>query len=56
MLFSRKSIFAGKRNLEPVPFCPYLSNESGYASIRRSSQASARRATKSGLFRGLSQR
>ena len=43
MFSSRKTVFAGKRNLEPVPFCPYLSNESGYASIRRSLQASLRR-------------
>ena len=43
MFSSRKTVFAGKRNLEPVPFCPYISNESGYASIRRTARASARR-------------
>ena len=42
MIFSRKTVFAGKRNLEPVPFCHYLYNESGYASIRSSSRISAR--------------
>ena len=34
MLF-RKRIFAGKPSLQPEPFCPYLSNESGYLSLRQ---------------------
>ena len=53
MFSSRKSVFAGKRNLEPVPFCPYLSNESGYASIRRSSRKSAYRTKPQAVRRRL---
>jgi hypothetical protein len=29
-----KKIFAGKQNLQQRPFCPYLSNDSGYRSLR----------------------
>lgn len=36
----QKRIFAGKGNLRTEPFCPYLSNESGYLSLRRNSLGS----------------
>ena len=48
----QKAIFAGKSNLQPEPFCPFLSNQSGYTSLhkrsfgivdRRSGAASRRR-------------
>ena len=35
MFSSQKRIFAGKSNLQAEPFCPYLTNESGYLSLRR---------------------
>ena len=35
MFSSRKTVFAGKRNLEPEPFCPVISSKSGYASLKR---------------------
>ena len=31
----RKRIFAGKQSLRTEPFCPYLSNENGYLSLRK---------------------
>lgn len=32
MYGSQKRIFAGKSNLQSEPFCPYITNESGYLS------------------------
>lgn len=37
MFSTQKRVFAGKHNLQPEPFCPYLTNESGYLSLRRKS-------------------
>ena len=37
MLFSRKRIFAGKSRLQSEPFCPCLTNASGYQSLLRNS-------------------
>ena len=37
MFNSQKRIFAGKQNLQPEPFCPYLTNRSGKISLLRSS-------------------
>ena len=34
MFSSNKRIFAGKQSLKPQPFCPYISNESGYLSLQ----------------------
>lgn len=36
MLSSQKRIFAGKQGLHAEPFCPYISNDTGYSSLRRS--------------------
>ena len=36
MFASQKRIFAGKSNLSAEPFCPYLTNESGRMSLKRS--------------------
>jgi len=41
MFSARKTIFAGKTNLQPEPFCPYISNPSGYSSLYRSISESA---------------
>lgn len=35
MFSMQKRVFAGKQNLRTEPFCPYLSDESGYLSLRR---------------------
>ena len=35
MFSQNKLIFAGKRNLTPRPFCPILTNQSGYESLAR---------------------
>lgn len=32
MFGSQKRIFAGKSSLQSEPFCPYITNESGYLS------------------------
>lgn len=37
MFSGRKRIFAGKQNLQPEPFCPIISNQSGYLSLYQSS-------------------
>ena len=36
MFTSQKRIFAGKSNLYAEPFCPYLTNDSGRMSLKRS--------------------
>ena len=36
MFTSQKRIFAGKSNLQAEPFCPYLTNDSGRMSLKRS--------------------
>ena len=36
MFASQKRIFAGKSSLSSEPFCPYLTNESGRMSLKRS--------------------
>ncbi len=36
MFSAQKRIFAGKGNLQTEPFCPYLTNESGFTSLKRS--------------------
>lgn len=36
MFSARKTIFAGKTNLQPEPFCPYISDSNGYISLYRS--------------------
>lgn len=35
MFSAQKRIFAGKGNLHAEPFCPFLSDESGFVSLRR---------------------
>ena len=35
MFSTQKRVFAGKTNLRTEPFCPYLSDESGFLSLRR---------------------
>ncbi len=37
MFFSQKRIFAGKSRLQSEPFCPCLTNASGYQSLQRNS-------------------
>lgn len=39
MFAQRKLIFAGKHNLQPKPFCPYLTDQNGYASLARNSSS-----------------
>lgn len=36
MFSSHKRIFAGKSSLSAEPFCPYLTNDSGRMSLKRS--------------------
>ncbi len=35
MFGTHKRVFAGKSSLFAEPFCPYLTNEDGYSSLRR---------------------
>ena len=37
MFSTQKRVFAGKQNLQAEPFCPFLSDQSGYLSLRRKS-------------------
>ena len=47
MFSARRTIFAGKQNLQPEPFCPYLSNSSGYLSLSRNGFGTASNRSKS---------
>lgn len=35
MFTSQKRVFAGKQNLHAEPFCPIMSNESGFLNLRK---------------------
>ena len=51
MLFAKKTVFAGKRNLQPEPFCPVISSKSGYASLMRGIQPKSQRRGSASRYR-----
>lgn len=50
MASPQKRIFAGKANLQPEPFCPYITNESGYLSQRQHLNRQQRKASRRSSF------
>lgn len=47
MLGSNRRIFAGKGNLRTEPFCPFITNETGYSVLRRIAQTDTGRQSSS---------
>ena len=43
MFFQQKRLFAGKQKLQYEPFCPCMSNESGFLSLRNNSAYASNR-------------